>query len=40
MRIKIESFPSNLIANSFGFTQEQFFEVTDAVQKESVKMEF
>jgi LemA protein len=30
---RIQSFPSNLIANNFHFTEEQFFEVDEAVRE-------
>ena len=40
LNTKVESFPSNMIANIFGFKQEQFFEVTDVSQKEPVKVKF
>ncbi|MBI2042226.1 MAG: LemA family protein [Candidatus Nealsonbacteria bacterium] len=36
---KIESFPSNLIANMFGFKQRDFFE-TDSAAKEPVAVKF
>ncbi len=36
---KIAVFPSNLIAGMFGFTQEKFFEVTEA-DREPVKVKF
>lgn len=31
---RIESFPSNVIAGRFGFTQEQFFEIEAAVRED------
>jgi LemA protein len=31
---RVQSFPSNLIARSFGFTEEQFFEVDEALRGE------
>ena len=36
---KIEMFPSNIIANIFGFKPEKFFEATDA-EKETPKVQF
>lgn len=30
LNIKVESFPSNLVAGSFGFRQAEFFEIEDA----------
>ena len=31
---RVQSFPSNLVASSFGFTEEQFFEVDEALRGE------
>ncbi len=31
--IRVESFPSNFVANAFGFKQENFFEITLATEK-------
>lgn len=36
---KVQVFPSNIIANAFGFTQEEFFEASESDRKE-VKVEF
>lgn len=36
---KIETFPTNIIANMFGFKEEKFFEATSE-EKENVKVEF
>lgn len=36
----VQSFPGNLIAGMGGFTQEKFFEVTNASEKEPVKVQF
>ncbi|MEO8066647.1 MAG: LemA family protein [Flavobacteriales bacterium] len=36
----IESFPSNVIANSFGFTKSVFFELEDKAQKEVPSVKF
>ncbi len=36
---KIQVFPSNLIANAFGFNQEEFFEA-DPKERENVKVSF
>lgn len=38
--ILIESFPSNLIASSFGFTREEFFELESEVERKPVKVNF
>ena len=37
---KIEQVPTNIIANMFGFTKEQFFEIDDLKQRENVKVSF
>jgi len=40
LNIKIESFPSNIIAGIFNFKKENFFEVVSATEKEPVKVSF
>jgi LemA protein len=35
-----ETFPAVIIANSFGFTQAALFEITEAKEKEAVKVSF
>lgn len=40
LNTKVGSFPSNVVANMFGFKPENFFEVTSAVEKEPVKVKF
>jgi LemA protein len=40
LSIKIESFPSNLIASLFGFTKMDFFEIDEPKAKEPVKVSF
>ncbi len=40
LNTKIETFPSNIIAGMFSFTKREFFELTDEVAKEPVKVEF
>lgn len=35
-----ETFPSNLIANSFNFQEASLFEVTEVVEREAVKVQF
>jgi len=40
LNIKIESFPSNLIASLFGFTKMDFFEIEEPKAKEPVKVSF
>ncbi len=37
---KIQMFPSNLIANMFSFTEEEFFEIEDATEREAPKVKF
>ncbi|OGZ63082.1 MAG: hypothetical protein A2998_01205 [Candidatus Staskawiczbacteria bacterium RIFCSPLOWO2_01_FULL_37_25b] len=39
LNIKIEIFPANIIANSFGFKQMELFEIAEA-EKEPVKVKF
>ena len=36
LNIKIESFPSNLIAGKFGFTKAEYFEITNPGDREAV----
>ena len=38
--IKLESFPSNIIAGMFNFTRKPLYEVSDDVERENVKVEF
>ncbi len=37
---KIDVFPSNLIAKTFGFAKEEFFQLDEAAAKEPVKVQF
>ena len=37
---KVETFPSNIIANVFNFTKKPLYEVTDALERENVKVQF
>jgi len=37
--IRVESFPSNLIAGAFGFGREEFFEVETATQRQAPQVE-
>jgi LemA protein len=39
LNTKVQSFPTNLIAGMFGFTQRQFFE-TAATEREPVQVKF
>jgi len=38
--IKIELFPNNIFAGILNFTKRDFFEITNEVEKENVKVEF
>jgi LemA protein len=38
--IQRETFPSNFIANTFNFQEASLFEVTEAVEREAVKVQF
>ncbi len=38
--VKIESVPSNIIANMFGFKQAEFFEIEEPTEREVPKVEF
>lgn len=40
LKTKIETFPSNIFANMFGFKPMDFFELNDAAQKEAPKVNF
>lgn len=40
LNIKIESFPSNIIASAFGFARMEFFEAENAAEKEPVQVKF
>ncbi|MFH1401447.1 MAG: LemA family protein [Parcubacteria group bacterium] len=40
LNIKIESFPSNLIASLFGFKKMEFFEIAEPGQREPVQVKF
>jgi len=37
---KRETFPTNLIANTFNFQEASLFEITEAVEREAVKVQF
>lgn len=37
---KIQQFPSNIIANTFNFKPEEFFELEDAAEREAPKVNF
>jgi LemA protein len=38
--IAIKVFPKNILASIFGFKAEPLFEITEAVEREAVKVEF
>lgn len=38
--IAVESFPGNLVANSFGFPKKNFLELQDEYQREAPKVQF
>jgi LemA protein len=40
LNTKIQSFPTNLIASSFGFAQRQFFEINEPMDREPVQVKF
>jgi len=40
LNTKIEHFPSNLIAKMFSFVKRDFFEVSDAAQRENIQVKF
>src|SRR3989344_3378737 len=40
LNTKIQTFPTNLIAGTFGFKEEKFFEVDSAEEKEPVMVKF
>ena len=40
LNTKIQSFPTNIIAGMFGFQQRQFFEVSEAADREPVAVKF
>jgi LemA protein len=40
LNTKIQSFPTNIVAGSFGFTQRQFFEISEPTDREPVQVKF
>lgn len=40
MNTKVQQFPSNLVANQFGFGEAEFFELDDAAAREAVSVQF
>ncbi len=40
INIKVQSFPSNIVAKAFGFKKRDFFEIENPEEKEPVKVQF
>jgi LemA protein len=40
LNTKIQSFPTNMLASSFGFTARQFFEISEPTEREPVQVKF
>lgn len=40
LNVKVESFPSNIVASTFGFRQADYFEIEDATDRALPKVEF
>lgn len=40
LNVMVESFPSNLVANQFGFTKEPYFEIEDARERAAPQVAF
>jgi LemA protein len=40
LNVVVESFPSNLVAGRFGFTQEEYFEIDDPAERAVPKVRF
>jgi len=40
LNIKVESFPSNLVANPFGFTKKEYFEITNEADRALPQVKF
>ena len=40
LNMRIDTFPTNIIANMFHFAKRTFFELDDVAEKENVKVEF
>lgn len=40
LNTQVESFPTNLIASSFGFTKAEFFQLNEEAAREPVKVKF
>ena len=40
LNVRVESFPSNLVANTFKFHQADYFEIQDAADRAVPKVDF
>ena len=40
LNTRVESFPSNIVANSFGFSTEQYFELDEVGARDAVRADF
>jgi LemA protein len=40
LNIKVESFPSNLVANPFGFAKKEYFEITNEADRALPQVKF
>jgi LemA protein len=40
MNILVQSFPSNIVARSFGFSAAEYFEIELATERDAPKVEF
>ena len=38
--VKIESFPSNIVASIFNYTKKPMFEITDETERQNIKVDF
>ena len=40
LNTQIEQFPTNIVANMFGFKKEEFFELNSSAERENVQVKF
>ena len=40
LNTKVEQFPTNVVANMFGFKKSDFFELNEEAEREPVKVSF
>ncbi len=40
LNVKVESFPSNLVANQFGFSKREYFEITNEADRAVPSVKF